>query len=91
MSLAVNAGVTSLIVLKILIVYREHQQELKTGTVYANGRVPYNFYPIISILVESGLITFIGQLVQVILYKIDANASPAVYGVIVMLHVSASY
>ena len=91
MSLAVNAGVTSLIVFKILIVYHEHQQELKTGTVYPNGRVPCNFYPtIISILVESGLITFIGQLVQVILYKIDANASPVVYGVIVMLHVSAS-
>ena len=90
MSLIVNAGVTGLIVLKILIVYREHQQ-LKARTRYTNGTRPHDFYPIISILVESGLITFIGQLVQTILYKADDYAFPIVSGVVVMLYVSSSY
>ena len=46
--------------------------------------------PVISIMIESGLITFVGQLAQSIMYKSANAAFPLVGGVVVMLYVRVS-
>ena len=46
-----------------------------------------NLNPIVSILIESGLITFVGQLTQSIMYKSANDAFPLVGGCVVMLYV----
>ena len=83
-SLAVNALVTGFMIFKILTVYREFQGfNLKTNA----GRSPQTDQPlhIISIFAESGLLTFVAQLVQIILYQ--RPAFPLVSGLIVMVYV----
>ena len=49
-----------------------------------------NLNPLVSILIESGLITFVGQLAQSIMYKSATAAFPLVGGYVVMLYVRAS-
>ena len=49
------------------------------------------YSPLISILIESGLITFVGQLTQSIMYKSATAAFPLVSGSVVMLYVRASF
>ena len=88
LSLAVNTLLTALIVYKIVAVYRDirgfNTGNLQTGG-YGNGQ--RDLYPLISILVESGLITFVGQLAQSIMYKTSINGFPLIGGGVVILYV----
>jgi hypothetical protein len=91
LSLGVNTLTTALIVHKIITVYKEIRgfgdSSVRTST-YGTGQ--RNLYPLISILIESGLITFVGQLAQSIMYKAAPDAFPLVGGCVVMLYVRAS-
>ena len=87
-SLAVNALVTGLIVYRILNVYNDIRGFNSNGHANAHGSGQRNLYPLISILIESGLITFVGQLAQSIMYKSASDAFPLVGGCVVMLYVS---
>jgi hypothetical protein len=83
--MAVNALVTALIVYKIVSVYNDIRGfNLQTNT-HGNGR--RDLGPLISILIESGFITFAGQLTQSIMYKYATFAFPLVGGSVVMLYV----
>ena len=85
-SLAENTLVTGLIITKILIVYRDIQgSESRVGHTNRLGR---DIVPIISILIESGVIAFVGQLVQTLLFKLDITAYPIVGRPVVMLYAS---
>ena len=85
-SLGVNALVTGLIVYRIMTVYTDLRGfDIKTN-VNANA-YGKNLNPIVSILIESGLITFVGQLTQSIMYKSATAAFPLVGGCVVMLYV----
>ena len=94
LSLAVNAVTTALIVYKILTVYSEirgfHNTNLQAGAIdNLNGRRDLN--PLVSILIESGLITFVGQLAQCLMFRLSSDfAFPLISGVVVMLYVRAS-
>ena len=90
-SLAVNALVTLLIVHKIIIVYNDIRGFNETN-VQANPHenLQRGLYPLVSILIESGLITFVGQLAQSIMYKSANAAFPLVGGCVLMLYVRAS-
>ena len=81
-SLAVNALVTCLMIFKILAVYRDIQ-----GLNTSGERGPRDDLHalIISIFAGSGMLTFVAQLVQTILY--NHTAFPLVSGVVVMLYV----
>ena len=89
LSLAVNALATALIVYKIINVYHDIRGFNNTSNVQGSalGNGQRDLYPLISILVESGLITFIGQLTQTIMYKSATEAFPLVGGCVVMLYV----
>jgi len=80
-SLVVNALLTGLIVYKIVSVYRDIRG-IKTS--YGGSR---DLHPVIPILVESGMMTFVGQLVQSVMYKIELGGFAVVSGLIVMLYV----
>jgi hypothetical protein len=89
LSLAVNALVTALIVYRIITVYNTIQgcdSSDSQGSMLGNR----DLSPLISILIESGLITFVGQLTQTIMYKSATVAFPLVGGSVVMLYVRAS-
>ena len=94
LSLAVNAVTTALIVYKILSVYSEirgfHNSNIQGGAIdNLNGRRGLN--PLVSILIESGLITFVGQLTQCLMFRLSSDISfPLVSGVVVMLYVRTS-
>ena len=91
LSLAVNALVTAMIVYKIITVYHDIREfndsnvQLQASA-YRNGRRDI-YYPLISILIGSGLITVFGQLAQSIMYKVSQVAFPLVGGSVVMLYV----
>ena len=86
LSLAQNALVTALLIYKILIVYRDIQgSENRVG--YANGLGPHNIVPIIFVLIESGVITFMAQLVQTLMYRFDNPAYRIIGGPVVQLYV----
>jgi len=86
-SLGVNALVTALIVYRIISVYNDIRG-FNAGIVRASahGSGQRDLYPLISILIESGLITFVGQLAQSIMYKFAGDAFPLVGGCVVMLY-----
>ena len=85
LSLAENALATGLIVYKILTVYRDIQGLARVG--YPNG-LGRDIVPIISIMIESGVITFTAQLVQTLMYKFDINSGyPIIGGFVVQLYV----
>jgi hypothetical protein len=86
-SLGVNALVTALIVYRIISVYNDIRG-FNTGIVRASahGNGQRDLYPLISILIESGLLTFVGQLAQSIMYKSAGDAFPLVGGCVVMLY-----
>ena len=86
MSLGVNALVTALIVYKIVTVSRD----LRKYNDQAHGYGHLDLSALISILIESGLITFAGQLVQSVMYKFATDEFNLVSGVVVMLYVRAS-
>ena len=94
LSLAVNALVTGLIVYRIINVYNDIRG-FSTNLNNSNSNSGYggsttgqrNLYPLISILIESGLITFVAQLAQTIMYKSATAAFPLVGGSVVVLYV----
>jgi hypothetical protein len=88
LSLGVNALVTALIVYKIINVYNDIRGYNSNIQASAHGSGHRNLYPLISILIESGLITFVAQLAQSIMYKSAGDAFPLVGGCVVMLYVS---
>ena len=98
LSLAVNSVTTALIVYKILTVYKEirgfHNSNIQpeAGAIEnlnASGRRDLN--PLVSILIESGLITFVGQLAQCLMFRLASESVfPLISGVVVMLYVRAS-
>ena len=94
LSLGVNTLVTSLIVYKITTVYhdiRGFNSSLSNVQASTHGKSSQrDLYPLISILIESGLITFVGQLTQSIMYKSAPDAFPLIGGSVVMLYVRAS-
>ena len=79
-----NTLVTALIVYKIMTVYNDIRGFDTNILADAYGK---NLNPMISILIESGLITFVGQLTQSIMYKSAIVAFPLVAGCVVMLYV----
>ena len=86
-----NALATALIVYKIISVYNEIRGlniSNIQGSAPRNGRRDLN--PLISILIESGLITFVGQLAQSIMFRFAGDAFPLISGCVVMLYVRAS-
>ena len=91
-SLGVNTLTTALIVYKIVTVYNEIRGFNTSSNVgnSAHGTGQRDLYPLISILIESGLITFVAQLTQSIMYKAAADAFPLVAGCVVMLYVRPS-
>jgi hypothetical protein len=93
-SLGANALLTALIVYKIIIVYHDVRGFNTAGDVQASAYGDIHghrdLYPLISILIESGLITFAAQLVQAIMYKSAPAAFPLVGGCVVMLYVRVS-
>jgi hypothetical protein len=96
-SLGVNALVTILIVYRIITVYNDIRRlnsnvQTTTGSlVSVHGNGQRNLNPLISILIESGLITFVAQLTQSIMFEYAYVAFPlAGTSTVVMLFVSAS-
>ena len=89
LSLVTNALLTGLIIYKIVSVYRDIRGFDKTPAVSAYGNGTRDLYPLVSILVESGIITFAAQLVQSIMYKVALSEFSVVSGLIVMLYVRA--
>ena len=91
-SMGMNAVTTALIVYRIMTVYNDIRGfgvSSAQGSAHGNGQRDLN--PLISILIESGLITFVGQLTQSIMYKFATIAFPLVGGSVVMLYVRASF
>ena len=85
LSLAENALVTGLLIFKILTVYRDVRElEIRIG--YTNG-LGRDIVRIISILIESGMITFMVQLVQTLMYKFDVNAYCIIGGLAVQIYI----
>ena len=91
LSLVENALVTGLIIFKILTVYREIQG-LENRVGYANGlqvgRRASDIFPIVPMLIESGMITFVAQFVQILMFKFNYLAYPIIAGPVVQLYVS---
>ena len=81
LSLFENALATGLIIYKILTVYRDIQ-----GSVVRVGYAS-RLRPIISILIESGMITFVAQLVQIFMFKYANLAYPIIGGPVIMIYV----
>jgi len=86
LSLSVNALVTALIVYRIITVYNDIRRLTSDIQIHAHGNGRPDLNPLISILIESGLITFVGQLTQSIMYKSATVAFPLVGGCVVMLY-----
>ena len=84
LSLVVNALVTGLIISKILIVYREIRIQGLESPVSGLGR---KLVPVLSILIESGMITLGVQLIQTLMFKFDSMAYGIIHGLVVMLYV----
>ena len=80
LSLAENTLVTGLIITKILTVYRDISP-IRVG--YANKLEP----SIVPILIESGVMTFVAQLVQTLMFRFDNTAYPIIGRIVVMLFV----
>ena len=80
-SLAENALVTSLIISKILSKYRN----IRVGYSNELGR---DIALTIFIFTESGLITFVAQFVQILMFKLDYIAYPIIGRPVVIIYVS---
>ena len=85
LSLSENALVTGLLIFKILTVYRDIQG-LESRVGYANGP-GRDMLRIISILIESSVITFMAQLVQTLMFKFDNDAYRIIGGLVAQINV----
>ena len=86
-SLALNALVTGLLVLRITLVHRQCRRAMAQ-----TGRDLYDIQvsPVMMILIESGMMTFVSQLALVIVFGLQ-NASAIVVGSpMVMVYVGSS-
>ena len=96
LSLGVNTLATGLIIYRIITVYREIR-ELKLSNASNNVQVSasrngyHDLYPVISILIESALIKFVGQLTQSIIIKPAPSPYALIGGSVVMLYVRVNY
>ena len=95
LSLGVNTLVTVLIVYRIVTVYNDIRgfsiSSVRTQLrAHGSGLGQRDLNPLISILIESGMITFVGQLAQSIMYKSASAAFPLVGTSVVMLYVRTS-
>jgi len=77
-SLAVNALVTGLLVLKLILIHRE-----LTRTAVGPTR---DLRPLISFLVESGMFTFVGQLIWVVLFKLQDTGRNSMDSTVTILY-----
>ena len=80
LSLLVNAIVTSLLVIKITL---ECRQTISSEHISWRR----NIKPIIALLIETGLMTFIGQLAWTVSYSLQSTVFSLVAGVVIMLYV----
>ncbi|KDR76867.1 hypothetical protein GALMADRAFT_155579 [Galerina marginata CBS 339.88] len=69
LSLAVNAIVTSLLVLRLALIHRELVQLLG-----GNQKQRLNLRPLIAMLVESGMFTFIAQLIWLVFFRLQTTS-----------------
>lgn len=83
LSLVVNAIVTFLLVLKIILEYKQTK-----SSNHVNWR--RNIMPIIAILIETGLMTFVGQLAWTVSYSLQSNVFSLVAGIVIMLYVGVN-
>ena len=87
LSLIENALATGLIIFKILTMYREvHGLSVEGRFGCTNGH-GIDIVPIISILIESGIITFVAQLVQILMFRYNELAYPIIAGLVIQLYV----
>ena len=85
LSLAENALVTGLLIFKILTVYRDIR-ELERRIGYTNG-LGREVVRIMTILLESGVITIMAQLVQTVMFKLDNTSYPIIGGPVIQIYV----
>jgi hypothetical protein len=86
LSLAVNTIVTGLLVLKIVLEYRQiTHSSCNPNRDHLTWRK--NILPIIAILIETGLMTFVGQMAWTISYGLQSNVFGLVAGVVIVLYV----
>jgi hypothetical protein len=83
LSLAVNTIVTGLLVLKIVLEYRQTNHSN-----YNHNHLTWrkNIVPIIAILIETGLMTFVGQMAWTISYGLQSSIFGLVAGVVIVLY-----
>ena len=87
LSLLVNAVATTLIVYRIITVFNSIQEFNVSNGPRSGQR---DLSPIVPILIESGMITFVAQLIQSVLYKTANHVFPLIGGIVVMLFVRTS-
>ncbi|KAF8801570.1 hypothetical protein BYT27DRAFT_7198123 [Phlegmacium glaucopus] len=83
LSLTVNTIVTGLLVLKLVLLHREVTRALPTSSIHRGGQ---GLFPLISILIESGMFTFIGQLVWVVMFRLQNTGFNSVGSPITMIY-----
>ena len=86
-SLALNSIVTGLLVLRITLVHRQCRRAMAQAS-----RRPYDLQvsPVISILIETGMMTFVSQLVLVIVFGLQSASAIVVGSPMVMVYVGSS-
>lgn len=87
LSLVLNAIVTGLIVFRINMIHIQSRRSMIDG----DQRL-YNVqvYPIISVLAETGMMTFVSQLLFVIVFGLQSTSTIVIGSPMVMLYVSSS-
>lgn len=82
-SLALNAIVTGLLVLRIVLVHMESRRSMSDAE-----RRAHDLSPAISILVETGMVTFVCQLLFVIIFALQETSAIIIGSPMIMLYVS---
>ena len=90
LSLGQNALVTALIVYRIMTVYSKIRGFDIDTNVEASEYYGRNVNPLVSIVIESGLITLAGQLIQSVMYKFATAVFPLVGGCVLLSYVRVS-
>ena len=86
-----NASVTALIAYKILSIYKDNRGFVTTGSTSVQASVHRkDLNPLVSILIDSGLITFIGRLIRSIMYYKSAFGAYPLARCVTMLYVRVS-
>lgn len=82
-SLAVNTVVTGLLVLRLYLRHREMQKTLTDSP----ARVGMDLRPLMSMIMETGMLTFTGQLVYIVVFWLHSNGYYVVSGPLTILYV----